>query len=94
MAQRIRYVRNDAGIKELLKSSGVEADLVRRAEAAAAAARAGGPQDSGEYVDGIEVEAEQHSDRVVAKVVAKAPHSSHVEANTGNLARSLDAAAG
>jgi len=48
----------------------------------------------GEYLAGIEVVDEVHKDRVVSRVYAKAPDSMFVEANTGNLARSLDAAGG
>jgi hypothetical protein len=92
MAVRIQL--NSAGMRDLLSSSGVAADLKRRADRVAASAKGSGPVDSGEYVDEIEVIMEQHDDRVVAHVTANARHSMLVEANTGNLARALDAAAG
>jgi hypothetical protein len=91
---RAKIVLNHAGIASLLKSPEVAAELHRRAERAAAAARASAPVKSGAYLAGIEVVDEVHKDRVVSRVYAKAPDSMFVEANTGNLARSLDAAGG
>lgn len=90
MAVKVKL--KSAGMRELLKSAGVGADLKRRAEGVAATARASAPVDSGEYASSISVVVEQHTDRVVAHVVATAPHSMLVEANTGNLARALDSA--
>jgi len=89
-----KIVLNHAGIASLLKSPEVAAELHRRAERAANAARASAPVDTGAYLASIEVVDEVHKDRVVSRVYAKAPHSHLVEANTGNLARSLDAAKG
>lgn len=85
---------NHAGIRQVLQSSEVAAELQARAEKVAAAAQASAPRQSGEYANSIEVVMDQHSDRAVAHVVAKAPYSLLVEANTGNLARALDAASG
>ena len=82
------------GMAEMMKSEKVKAELHRRAEAAAAAARASAPVASGEYLAGIEVVDEVHKDRVVSRVYAHAPYSMIVEANTGNLARAIDAAGG
>ena len=90
----VRIELNRAGIRELLKSPEVAAELHRRAERAASAARASAPVDTGTYLAGIEVVDEVHKDRVVSRVYAKAPYSNLVEANTGNLARALDAAGG
>ena len=90
----VRIKLNSAGIREVLKSSGVAAELQARAERVAQAAEASAPRESGEYANSIEVVVEQHADRAVAHVVAKAPHSLRLEANTGNLARALDAAGG
>jgi len=89
-----RIVLNHAGIASLLKSPEVAAELHRRAERAANAARASAPVDTGAYLAGIEVVDEVHKDRVVSRVYAKAPDSMFVEANTGNMARALDAARG
>lgn len=90
----VKFVPNPAGFRELLTSPGVSGDLKSRADRVAAQATSTAPRDSGEYAAGIEVVMENHRDRVVAHVVATAPHSMRVEANTGNLARSLDAAGG
>lgn len=89
-----KIVLNNSGIAAVLKSGPVAAELHRRAEAAAAAARASAPVASGTYAASIEVVDEIHKDRAVARVYAKAPYSHLVEANTGNLARALDAAGG
>ena len=89
-----RIELNHTGIREILKSPEVAAELHRRAERAAAAARASAPVASGEYLAGIEVVDEVHKDRVVSRVYANAPYSMTVEANTGNMARALDAAGG
>jgi hypothetical protein len=89
---RVRVKLKSAGMRDLLKSAGVAADLKRRADRVAQTAKGSGPVDSGEYVNDISVVVEQHADRVVAHVVAGAPHSMIVEAATGNLSRALDSA--
>lgn len=81
------------GMAALLRDPGVRADLTRRAERVADAARAAAPVVSGGYRDGIGV-VSGTTDRAVARVVARAPHSHLVEAKTGNLSRALDAAGG
>jgi hypothetical protein len=90
----VRIELNKGGIKAILKSPEVAAELHRRAERAASAARASAPVDTGAYKASIEVVDEVHKDRVVSKVVADVGYAMTVEANTGNLARSLDAAKG
>ena len=85
---------NRRGMGELLKSTGVRAELHRRAERAAAAARASAPVATGAYRAGIRVEDRVHPSRVVSRVVADVPYSMVVESKTGNLARALDAAGG
>ena len=90
----VRIELNRAGIREILKSPEVAAELHRRAERVAAAARASAPVATGAYLASIEVVDEVHKDRVVSRVYARAPHSHLVEAQSGNLARSLDAAGG
>lgn len=87
-----RIKLNSEGIREVLKSPEVAAELQARAERAAQAARASAPDD--EYAARVSVVLEQHATRVVAHVMAEAPNSMLVEANTGNLARALDAAGG
>lgn len=80
---------NRAGVGEVLKSSGVRADLTARAERVLNAAEANAPVASGEYKAGLGL-AQDTTDRAVVRVVATAAHSMIVEANTGNLARALD----
>ena len=91
---RTRIVLNHSGVGQVLKSGPVAAELHRRAEAVAAAARASAPVASGAYLASIEVVDEVHKDRVVSKVVADIGYAMTVEANTGNLSRALDAAGG
>jgi acyl-CoA synthetase (AMP-forming)/AMP-acid ligase II len=90
MAVRIQL--NSDGIREVLKSPEVAAELETRANRVAQAARAESSDE--EYTASIAVTMEQHADRVVAHVGASALHAMVIEANTGNLAQSLDAAAG
>lgn len=89
---------NRRGMADLLKSAGVKDELHRRAERAAAAARASAPvgtgAGAGAYRDSITVEDRVHPSRAVSRVVADVPYALAVEAKTGNLARSLDAAGG
>lgn len=92
MAGQVRL--NRRGMAELLKSAGVKDELHRRAERAAAAARASAPVGTGAYRDSITVEDRVHPSRAVSRVVADVPYALAVEAKTGNLARSLDAAGG
>jgi dihydroxyacetone kinase DhaKLM complex PTS-EIIA-like component DhaM len=89
-----KIVLNHSGIGQVLKSAEVATELHRRAERAAAAARASAPVASGAYLASIEVVDEVHKDRVVSKVVADVGYAMTIEANSGNLARSLDAAGG
>lgn len=91
MATNVRFKLNHAGMAQLLKSGGIAADMHRRAESSASAARASAPVDEGDYRDSIHVE-DVITDRAVSRVVADAPHAAAVEADTGNLARSLGAA--
>jgi hypothetical protein len=84
---------NGAGIRELLHSDGVRRMLRSRAERSAAAARASAPIKTGAYRDSIRV-LDATTDRAVARVAAEVPYAMVVEAKTGNLSRSLDAARG
>lgn len=77
-----------SGMGELLKSAGVRSLLAVEAEAALARAQGSAPVDTGAYRSSLHIE-EVTTDRAVARVVANAPHAMIVEANTGNLARSL-----
>jgi hypothetical protein len=91
MAQT-RIKLNHAGMAQLLKSSGVAADIQRRAEQVAAAARASAPVDTGAYQAGIHVTMETHPSRVEAHVSSDVWYAGILEAKLGILGRALDAA--
>lgn len=80
---------NEGFFDEVLNSAGVRAAVDLAAERVASAAKATAPVRTGTYRDSIHVEHEQAAHRQVALVVADAPYSIYVEANTGNLARAL-----
>lgn len=88
-----RFRLNFAGVGQLLRSSGMAAEMRSRAENVAAAARSAAPVDTGEYRDSITVETAT-TDRAVGRCVATAPHSLVVEARTRVLGSSIDAAGG
>lgn len=69
---------------------GVEALLEAAAQKALSAAQGSAPVESGTYRDSLHIET-AHTDRIVKRVVSDVPYALVVEANTGNLARSLDA---
>jgi hypothetical protein len=81
MATRTRFVVNQAGVAELLRSPGVRADLERRARQVQAAA---GP--------GHEVEIHQSPTRVRASITTVTAEARLAEAQTRNLTRAIDAA--
>lgn len=91
MASRTKLI--SAGIDALLNSADVRASLTARAERVLAAAQASAPVVTGGYRDGLEI-VQDSTDRVAVRVVGTTPHSHLVEADTGNLARALDAAGG
>jgi hypothetical protein len=70
---------------------GVEALLEAAADRVLSAAQSGAPVVTGAYRDGLHVET-VHTDRMVKRVVSDADYAMVVEAETGNLARALDAA--
>lgn len=84
---------NGRGVEELLNSAAVRAECTSRAQRVLTAAQAGAPVASGEYRDGLRI-VQDTTDRAVVRVTSVAPHAMVVEANTGNLARALDAAGG
>jgi hypothetical protein len=88
MARSVKM--NYKGVGEVLNSAGVRADLTARAERVLSAAQSSAPVVSGGYRDGLEL-MQDTTDRAVVRVVATAPYGYVVEANTGNLARALDA---
>lgn len=91
MASGIRVTLNHGGMGALLKSSGVRAELTRRMGGALSAAKASAPVATGAYRDGLHIE-QATTDRAVVRIVGSTDHDLVVEANTGNLARSLDSA--
>jgi Bacteriophage HK97-gp10, putative tail-component len=94
MATKVKVVINDAGVIELLNDPGVVNELESRMSRVESAAKAGAPVESGDYQASIRMWTERHSDRTVVKVGSDVPYAMIVEAATGNLARSLDAAGG
>lgn len=85
-----RVKLNSAGIQALLESSSVRADLTDRAERVLSAAKSSAPVASGAYRDSLHI-VQDTTDRAVVRVASDAPHAFVVEANTGTLARALDA---
>ena len=90
---RAKVVLDHAGMKALLNDLGVRAELTRRMGPVLAAARASAPVDTGAYKASIDL-VQATTDRAVVRVVATDWKAPLVEANTGNLAWSLDAAGG
>lgn len=72
----------------------VAEDLTRRGERVADRARADAPVKTGTYRDAIRVEEDVVDGVPTVLVIADVDYSVFVEAETGNLSRSLDAAAG
>lgn len=85
-----RVKMNYKGVGEVLKSAGVRADLTSRAERVLSAAQSSAPVKSGEYRDELHI-IQDTTDRAVVRVSGGTDHDWIVEANTGNLARALDA---
>lgn len=83
-----KFKLNSPGVKALLNSAGIRGVVTGHAQKALARAKANAPVKSGAYRDGLRLE-QATTDRAVARVVATARHSAAVEANTGNLRRSL-----
>lgn len=80
---------NHGGIQSYLDGGGgVEALLEAKAQEVLARAQASAPVASGAYRESLHVETDR-TDRMVKRVVADVPYALVVEANTGNLARSL-----
>lgn len=84
---------NSRGMGEMLKGDDVRADLTSRMQSALDQARSSAPVASGAYRDSLRIE-QATTDRVAVRIVSDVPHALVVEANTGNLARALDAAGG
>jgi hypothetical protein len=81
------------GVGEVLRSEKTRHECTRRAEPVLSTAKSGAPVDTGAYRDGLHIE-QLTTDRAVTRVSGSTDHDFIVEANTGNLARSLDQARG
>lgn len=80
---------NHGGIQSYLDGGGgVEALLEAKAQEVLARAQASAPVASGAYRESLHIETDR-TDRMVKRVVADVPYALVVEANTGNMARSL-----
>ncbi len=75
------YLDGEHGVGEMLRS---------RAEAVLSAAQADPHDASGAYEDSLHIE-EDHTDRLVVRVVADVPYAIVQEARYGVLSRALDA---
>lgn len=84
-----QFKLNLAGIRGMLKGDIGQAAARPKAEATLASAKANAPVDSGAYRDSIHMIEETHPQRHAFHIVADDPAAMLIEANTGNLARSL-----
>lgn len=91
---RTRVQMLSPGSRSVLLDPGVEAELRRRAQAAASSFSGQAVRLTGAYASSAEVVMERHGDRLVAKVRAGVPYSMKLEAKYGAMARALDAAGG
>lgn len=87
-----RVTLNHAGMRELLRSRGVESEMLRRAEHVAARARSIAPVVSGDYKASIRAETVKHPSRVVGRATAHIEYAYQVEAAHRVLGRAIDAA--
>jgi hypothetical protein len=91
---RARVELIDPGVEALLNDAGVTADLESRMGRALSAASSSAPVASGAYRDSLRLETLQHGNRSVVRLSSDVSYAMFVEANTGTLARALDAAGG
>lgn len=91
MAARVKVVVLPGGVAELLRDPGVRADLRRRAERSVESARASAPVDTGRYRDSIQAW-DGTETTAYGRYGSDVDYAIYVEADTGNLARALDAA--
>lgn len=92
MARDVRVEVDQAAVEALLKSSAINADMTRRGEKVLDEAARNAPVDTGAYKAGLHLEQDTETGGV--RVAGNTDHDWYVEADTGNLARALDAAAG
>lgn len=88
MTTRTRIKLSHTGIRELLRSPELRADLTRRMDRVLAQANTGAPE-------GVTYVMEQGTtDRARVAVGSRDPNAFFAESHTGHLARCLDAAGG
>lgn len=88
----VRVQLNSAGVQDVFRQW-ARNDGAARIGRVEQAAKSSAPSESGEHAESIHVE-QVETDRPVWRVVADSDHSLYVEAATGHMARSLDAAGG
>lgn len=86
-----RFIFKGSGVEPHLNSAKTRALLTGKAQSVMSAAKSSAPVDSGAYAGSIHIE-QATTDRAAVRVVADVPYAGVVEANTGTLARALDAA--
>lgn len=91
---RSRVKMNTAGVREVLSSPGVRAELARRGEQVRAAMAASAPVESGTLAASHSVEIDEHPNRVVAHIGSDLDYALPIAIGTGYMARALDAAGG
>lgn len=82
---------NGKGIRELLNSDMVKKDLERRGEKVKARANSNAPVDTGALAQSHEMITD-NTDRARVRIYSNKEYAITVEANTGYLSESLDAA--
>ena len=95
VAQNVNVKLNLPGIREVLKSPGVQAMLTERGERVkrAAAANVGGnAYDRAQYRGGLSSEVQVHRVEAVARIGTTYKGGKRIEAKHGTLARSIGAA--
>ena len=90
---RATVVLDRKGVEKLLRSDKVRGEIEERAKKVLARALADAPVVTGNYRASLHIETDI-TDRVRVRVVADAPHSHLVEAQSGVLSRALDEASG
>lgn len=93
MAARVRVELISAGMRELVNDPGVRRHLEKRGRKVLDAAREDAPVASGDFRDSLRL-ISTTTDRVSVRIGSDDPAVMFVEASTGLLARSLDAAKG
>lgn len=92
MASSVQVKLNSREIQSYLDGGhGVSAMLHSKAAPVLAAAKAAAPVDTGDYESSLHIE-EDHTDRLVVRVVASDYKAGILEARYGILARAIDAA--